>query len=471
MVNHRIHMPDQLATPGVREKHTLLREFKDKGIHPVALLGDISKAHRRYKHCAEETGFLACRLEEGKVWVHLVGTFGVACTAYWWARLMGIVTRVTYGVLGSDFPLDLLVYVDDLEFRAENKQERFSVVFAVLVMRILGLPFKEAKFRGGFEVEWIGLFTNYKIYAMGLSASRAQWVIDWIDRVKSGTAVSLAEVERGVRRLNFAVTALVYEKPFLGPLYIWLCAIRKVKRKAFTAPWGVRIVLVWIKKRLLAEDALQPVPELNASQGEWFRSDAKAENGRAYVGGWECAGDTPPGKARWFALEVKDTWASWVFAKQNDPKRVIASLELLGTILCLIAFGDRISHNQLGTMAITGSTDNQGNSYVIQKLMSTKWPLTVLLMELVEQLKTRKIELYLQWIQRDLNTEADELTNFNFSSFDPANRIEIEGEKIEWAVLPNVMAESQTLYEEMTRVRGQTCKRQGQRARKSDDPW
>jgi hypothetical protein len=384
---------------------------------------------------------------------------------------MGLVTRVTYGLLGPGSPLELLVYVDDLEFLAGNGRERRAVVLAILYMKILGLPFKTAKFRGGWEVEWIGLFTNYKTYAMGLSPSRTRWLVDWIDKIKKGTAVSLSDVERGIGRVNFAVTALVYEKPFLGILYIWLGAIRKESRKHFTAPWAVRIVLTWVKKRLLEADALQVVPELKESQGEWFRSDAKAEGQRAVIGGWECAYGTQPHQARWFAIDVEASWAPWVFAKGNDPKRVIASLELLGTILCLILFGDQIKSNQLGTMSITGSTDNQGNSYAVQKLLSTKWPLTVLLMELVEQLRQRKVELYLQWIQRDSNVEADALTNDDYSAFDPKKRIEVKGEDIPWAVLPQVMAESQLVYEDMVKVRNLPCKRQGPKARKLDDPW
>jgi hypothetical protein len=470
-VNHRIHCPDQLATPGVREKRTLLRTYRDQNVHPVALLGDVSKAHRRYKHRDEETGFLACRLEEGKVWVHRVGTFGVARTAYWWARLMGIITRVTYGLLGDKHPFDLLVYVDDLEFIAVDRQERRAVTYAIFYMKLLGLPFKTAKFRGGWEVEWIGLFTNYKTFAMGLSSARAEWLVDWIDRLKAGTPVTVSDVERGIGRINFAVSALVYEKPFLGPLYMWLSAIRKENRRTFTAPWAVRLILAWVKHRLLENHALQVVPALKTSRGEWFRSDAKAENGRAVIGGWECANDTPPGRARWFALDIEAEWAPWVFAKGNDPKRVIASLELLGTVLCLIAFGDRIEADTLGTMAITGSTDNLGNSYVLQKMMSTKWPLTILLLELVEQLRNRKVELYLQWIQRDLNVEADALTNDDYSAFDNSKRVEVVGKTIPWVVLPKVMAESQLVYEEMMRTRGEPCKRRGVKSRKTDNPW
>ena len=57
-----------------------------------------------------------------------------------------------------------------------------------------------------------------------------------------------------------------------------------------------------------------------------------------------------------------------------------------------------------------------------------------------------------------MDVEADEQTNLNFPAFDLRNRTEIDGDKIEWAVLPNVMAESQDLYEAMLVTRGQTVR-------------
>ena len=213
------------------------------------------------------------------------------------------------------------------------------------------------------------------------------------------------------------------------------------------------MILQWICERFTTSNAMQRVlPVANATE-DWFRSDAKAEDGRATIGGWECSGSTPPGRARWFFVEVEPSWAPWAFAKHNDPKRVIATLELLGTLLCLMLFRDRITQGSTGSICIAGGTDNAGNTFAMNKLMSTKWPLTVLLMELAEFLRQSSIQLHLRWVPRDSNVEADDLTNEKFSSFNEDLRIHVDGASLPWLVLPRIMTQSQRLFEEVLEQR------------------
>ena len=49
-----------------------------------------------------------------------------------------------------------------------------------------GYPFKWAKTRGGFRVEWLGMETEYPSYKLGLSLKRATWLVEWL----RGLAVS-----------------------------------------------------------------------------------------------------------------------------------------------------------------------------------------------------------------------------------------------------------------------------------------
>ena len=72
-----------------------------------------------------------------------------------------------------------------------------------------------------------------------------------------------------------------------------------------------------------------------------FRSDAKAEAGRAFVGGWETRFSKDTKLCKWYYLELTAEEAPWVFSKENDPGRVIAALDLLGTILSIILFDIR----------------------------------------------------------------------------------------------------------------------------------
>ena len=83
-VNHRIRCRDKIRAPGAREKKQLLREMMEAREVAFPVVGDIAKAHRRFKHREEEHGYLGCQIDtkeeiEGDldsqtVYVNKVGT-------------------------------------------------------------------------------------------------------------------------------------------------------------------------------------------------------------------------------------------------------------------------------------------------------------------------------------------------------------------------------------------------------------
>ena len=115
-------------------------------------------------------------------------------------------------------------------------------------------------------------------------------------------------------------------------------------------------------------------PDLPRRGGELFRSDAKAEDGKASVGGWECKDGARTKEARWWYMEITKKDFEWAFAKENNPQRVIATLELLGPLLSIVLFIYRSSDMWASSCTIFADTDNQGVSLAMQKFMSTKWP-------------------------------------------------------------------------------------------------
>ena len=136
-VNHRVKCRDKLRSPGAREKKHLLREHEEEGETAFSVVGDIAKAHRRYKHSAKEHGYLACQVDTKEevagdpasqtVYVNLVGTFGLSCASYWWTRMAACGLRLTDHLLGPDFPLDLLLYADDLEAMGKGPRGRRGI--------------------------------------------------------------------------------------------------------------------------------------------------------------------------------------------------------------------------------------------------------------------------------------------------------------------------------------------------------
>ena len=124
-VNHRIRCLDKIRVPGAREKKQVLREMMEARQVAFSVVGDISKAHRRFKHREEEHGYLGCQIDASEeiqgdpdsqtIYVNKVGTFGVSCASYWWTRISAAGIRAIHHLLGPEFMLDLLLYADDLE--------------------------------------------------------------------------------------------------------------------------------------------------------------------------------------------------------------------------------------------------------------------------------------------------------------------------------------------------------------------
>ena len=138
-------------------------------------------------------------------------------------------------------------------------------------------------------------------YKLGLSLKRATWLVE-----------SFAQ---GLGRLGFASIALDWERPFLGPLHAWSSAVHG-KSGPLTLPTMIRVLCGWLAERLENGGRLQkPEPLLEGAAPLSFFTDAKAEDGRAWIGGFFEPVDGCQGP--WFSLEVTSEWAPWAFARRR----------------------------------------------------------------------------------------------------------------------------------------------------------
>ena len=170
--------------------------------------------------------------------------------------------RATHHLLGK-LPLDLLLYADDLESLATTARGRIGIVLSYLYLSAMGYPFKWAKTRGGFEVEWLGMETEYSSYKLGLTHKRASWLVSWLrEKVREGQ-VTAREMSQG-----------------LGPLYAWSAAIQG-KAGLMKIPAMIKVIFCWLADRLETGDRLQrPCRPPSGDEEIVFFTDAKAENGR-----------------------------------------------------------------------------------------------------------------------------------------------------------------------------------------------
>ena len=185
---------------------------------------------------------------------------------------------------------------------------------------------------------------------------------------------------------------------------------------------------------------------------ERFRSDAKAEGDCVVIGGWEvrtALGITVDQKdARWFKVELNRKNAPWAY-RRGEPFRVIAALELLGSLLSTVLFlGGRDGSDWVsGTISAGLTTDNQGNRFVLNRMMTTKFPLLAFLCEFATVLEERGCVLDLAWVPRDQNAEADAITNGDVEAFRPENEVHVDIEQMRFNVLTEMLELGDGFYE------------------------
>ena len=107
---------------------------------------------------------------------------------------------------------------------------------------------------------------------------------------------------------------------------------------------------------------------------------------------------------------------------------------------------------------VTGSSDNKGNSHVVAKLMTSKFLLCVILMEVAAEIQTRNFSLDLQWVPREQNAEADELSNSDPKRFDPENVIPVNMGNMKFIILDEMLHKGEKLHQglEMEKAKATT---------------
>ena len=451
-INHEIRPRDQVAVPSIGELRAILElaATEKPGVH-FTLQADVKKAHRRVVHREADWGLLACRADSqsDQVWVNRCGCFGIGSAAYWWARLAAGVARLAMALMGREFAWQL-VYVDDLLWTAWGPRKYTILLAFLLLWEAVGTPFSWKKTRGGLEQDWVGYWFDAGRFQVGISARRAEWLLKWIQQILQDNLVLMRRFAEGLGRLGFAAGVLEWARPFLGPLYSWSSVAQP--GAALPPPASVRLVLRWLAGQLGSGRRTVDCRSSPVDLGELFRTDAKGEAGRLVIGGWKSLGGTPACAAEWFSLAISEAEAPWLF-RDGDASRTIAAGELLATLVALRLFSPTGGHHR-ASFRLTGVTDNQGNSFVVRKLLSTKRPLGPLLMELTTELYRRQTWLDLTWASRTENVEADALTNEDFRGFDPALRRELRWEQVSLPIATELMSAEPEFAAALEELRG-----------------
>ncbi len=437
---------------------------------------DVREAHRLPPVHEDDWRHLACRVHPGgNVYIYMYGVFGYAASAYWWSRLGGAIIRLIIRIAPRTAELWMLMMADDVKAESTSLSARLWVLWSVILLRILGVPLSWHKVQGGREIAWIGYAVDLRSLSLGISASRARWICDWMNRVSRDGMVNINELRSTVGRLAFVAGALEYEKPFLSPIYTFLSLHPGGGVKPI--PTYLRLVLRFLAARI-ARRRYYPSSLSRQRQQQPFRVDAHAEGDDVGIGGWlphvDEAGAVRVDLSRWFAVSLTRVSAPWAFHR-GEPFKAIAALEALAALVGYVVLADEHREGADTVALIPGFTDNRGNQFALSRLQTTKYPLILLVMELACQLERRSQRLSIQWAPREYNVEADRLANGDSSGFDPAYRVHVNIADFNWIILHDLM-EAGAEFEKERAARGRQPRHRGEKGAKKPPfrerhPW
>jgi hypothetical protein len=488
-VNHRIKVRDRMRFPTVDDAAGVLMHLEDqaeeeKGLVRFSMLYDVARAHKLLPVKEKDWGLQAFRLpgkeEEMKeeVFLHTRGTFGIASAAYWWQRLAAGVVRLGHVLAGVELGILHLLFADDGWMVATGGFFWRKLLFWLFILDLLEIPLSWKKVRGGVKVQWIGYQIDVQMFEKGISSGKVKWVEEWISSHLISEGVVGRDLRSALGRFGFVAGALHHVRPFLGPLFAWSAVLAPGTFAKF--PEAIGILLEYVKMQISLESMCKPRRVKERSR-EAFRVDAKAEGECIVIGGWEIPRGSSNEKERWFSIRLNRRNAPWAYMK-GEPFRNIASLELTAVLVAVILFGDNLVDDEgISTLTLSASTDNLGNTYVLQHFMSCKYPLSIVVMELAMQLKKCNLELDLGWVPRDQNTEADALTNSDFSGFLPEKRIERNFEDIQFEVLDKLVEKAGELDKDIRLAKSskelkgdrpeETIRKRKRGQTRWEDPW
>jgi len=483
-LNTHIRVRDQEIPPGPLDLKRVLRAQGEAGAPAFGLVADVSEAHRAIAIVPEDWHRLGCRARSGgPLYFHHRGTFGVSSASYWWGRVASAFLRLGHYVVRHSAVLWAAVLADDYKFEVTSGNFVETILSLVLLGEVLGIPWSWQKLRGGTEYTWVGFEHQLREYALGLSAGRAAWLLGWYGSLLRDKTVLIRDFLAALGRAAYACGALEFDRPFLAPLYTFgslhpLDATRPL-------PTYVLVVVRFLRDRLAVRRVQRCHQPLGAPL-EALRVDAKAEGETATLGGWrpvrDETGQIDKGRSPWFFVALDDQVAPWAYEKDRQPFRVVASLEAVAALVAVLTLGplDGASRAR-GAVLLPLLTDNRGNSHALSRLMTTKYPLCLWVMELAATLEAKQLLLDAAWAPREWNSEADALTNQDFAGFRAENRVPFDFASQRWHVFGDLLDAGSAFYAEAKEARASRQQpvrlgRRGGRAAKRGslkerDPW
>ena len=76
-----------------------------------------------------------------------------------------------------------LIFVDDIHMASGGENRWLALWRFIALLEMVGLPFSFHKFRGGFQMDFVGFWIDYARFEIGMSERRVAWLVGFVEEL------------------------------------------------------------------------------------------------------------------------------------------------------------------------------------------------------------------------------------------------------------------------------------------------
>ncbi|CAE7664552.1 unnamed protein product [Symbiodinium sp. CCMP2592] len=182
----------------------------------IALILDVSKAHRRIKIRDSDRGLL-CFFHRNRLYQCLTLNFGARASGFYWSRMAGLLTRLLHRLVFVKHCL--LIYVDDLIALLSGPSGPVWAALMCIMLLILRVPMSWHKAYLGPRPTWIGWSICLHSLSATMEAPKLDRLRDLLAKIRGSDSVPLHLLRKLTGKLLWVCSLFRPFRPSLAPLY------------------------------------------------------------------------------------------------------------------------------------------------------------------------------------------------------------------------------------------------------------
>ncbi|CAE7657443.1 LRRC45 [Symbiodinium sp. CCMP2592] len=182
----------------------------------IALILDVSKAHRRIKIRDSDRGLL-CFFHRNRLYQCLTLNFGARPSGFYWSRMAGLLTRLLHRLVFVKHCL--LIYVDDLIALLSGPSGPVWAALMCIMLLILRVPMSWHKAYLGPRPTWIGWSICLHSLSATMEAPKLDRLRDLLAKIRGSDSVPLHLLRKLTGKLLWVCSLFRPFRPSLAPLY------------------------------------------------------------------------------------------------------------------------------------------------------------------------------------------------------------------------------------------------------------